>query len=94
MHRKTIMKAGTVLLLPVAITACGNRITDNGAPIGGTPTPAPTPAPTPTPVANIQTRIGANFLAFFNASQTAEPRKPVQSDLPPLSLTTEPLQKP
>ena len=90
MHRKTMLKAGVALLLPVAISACGSRITDNTS-VTPPPTATPTPTPTPAPTGNIQTRIGGNFLAFFNALTTAEPRDPAQSDLPPLSFTTEPI---
>ena len=34
----------------------------------------------------------ASFAAFFDASPTSEPRDPVATDVPPLSLTTEPIE--
>ncbi len=78
------LKAGTALLIPLAIAACNNR-SEN-------PTAAAPPPATPPPVASIQSRIGASFAAFFDASPTSEPRDPVATDVPPLSLTTEPIE--
>ena len=77
------LKAGTALLIPLAMAACNNR-SENA-------TAAPPPA-TPPPVASIQSRISASFAAFFDASPTSEPRDPVATDVPPLSLTTEPIE--
>ncbi len=79
----TKLKAGTAMLIPLAIAACNNR--SDYTP----PTPPPGPPP---PAASIQSRIGANFAAFFDASPTSEPKDPAASDVPPLSLTTEPIE--
>lgn len=77
------LKAGTALLIPLAMAACNNR-SENA-------TAAPPPA-TPPPVASFQSRIGASFAAFFDASPTSEPKDPTEADVPPLSLTTEPIE--
>ncbi len=82
MHYATRLKAGTALLLPLAMAACSDR-NDN-------PTATPPPGPPP-PAASIQSRIGTSFATFFDAGNTSEPREPAASDVPPLSVTTEPL---
>ncbi len=82
MHRATILKAGTALILPLAMAACNNR-SDN--------TPTASPPPSPPPVASVQSQIGASFATAFDASNTSEPKDPAATDVPPLSLTTEPI---
>lgn len=82
MHYATKLKAGTALLIPLAMAACSDR-GDNAT---ATPPPGPPPA-----AASIQSQIGASFAAFFDASNTSDPKDPAESDVPPLSLTTEPI---
>jgi hypothetical protein len=81
------IKAGAVLLLPFAIAACSERSSDSAV---VTPPVVTTPPPTPAP-ASIQSRIGANFLAFFNAGNTTDPRDPVAADLPAVAPAADPL---
>jgi hypothetical protein len=81
MQYATKLKAGTALLIPLAMAACSDR-NDNA-----TATP---PGPTP-PGASIQSQIGTSFASFFDASNTSDPKDPVASDVPPVSLTTEPI---
>jgi hypothetical protein len=81
MHYATKLKAGTALLLPLAMAACNNR-SDNAT---------ATPPPGPPPVASIQSRIGASFASFYDASNTSDPKDPTAADVPALSLTTEPI---
>jgi hypothetical protein len=82
MQYATKLKVGTALLLPLAMAACSDR--------SDTTTATPPPAPPP-PAASIQSQIGTSFAAFFDASNTSDPKDPVASDVPPLSLTTEPI---
>ncbi len=82
MQYSTKLKVGTALLLPLAMAACSDR-NDNA-----TATPPPSPPP---PGASIQSQIGSSFATFFDASTTSDPKDPVASDVPPLSLTTEPI---
>ncbi len=76
------LKAGTALLIPLAMAACSDR---------GDNTTATPPPGTPPPAASIQSQIGASFATFFDAGNTTEPRDPAATDVPPLSLTTEPI---
>jgi hypothetical protein len=80
MQYATKLKSGTALLLPLAIAACSD----------GYEAPTPPPGPPP-PAASIQSRISASFATFFDASATSDPKDPAASDVPPLSLTTEPI---
>lgn len=84
MHTKTLLRVGVAMLLPVALTACGDR--NRNAPTPAPPAPAPTPAPT-----SFQSQFGTNFAGAFNASNTSEPRDPTAADVPPLSNTANPL---
>lgn len=83
MQTKTLLKVGVAILLPVALTACGDRNRNS-------PTPAPAPAPTPTPT-SFQSKLGANFAGVFNASNTSEPKEPTAADVPALNATADPL---
>lgn len=87
MRTRHRLKISTALLIPLAMAACADRIADPGGTGGGGPTPAPTPAP----IASIQSRIGGNFLAFFTAAETSDPRDPAASDLPAVNATADPL---
>lgn len=82
MQYATRLKAGTALLIPLVIAACSDR-SDNT-----TATPPPGPPP---PAASIQSQIGTSFALFFDAGNTSDPKDPVATDVPPLSLTTEPI---
>ncbi len=84
MRYATMMKAGAVLALPLAMAACGQR---ESTPVGGTTPPTGT---TPPP-ASIQSRIGANFLAFFDAGNTTDPREPTTADLPAVAPAADPI---
>jgi hypothetical protein len=81
MHYATKLKAGTALLIPLAMAGCSDR--DNNA--------TATPPPGPPPAASIQSQIGANFASYYDAGNTSDPKDPLASDVPPLSLTTEPI---
>jgi hypothetical protein len=81
MHYATKLKAGTALLIPLAMAACSDR--DNKA--------TATPPPGPPPAASIQSQIGASFASYYDAGNTSDPKDPLASDVPPLSLTTEPI---
>ena len=81
MQYATRLKAGTALLIPLAIAACSDR-GDNAT---------ATPPPGPPPAASIQSQIGASFASYYDAGNTSDPKDPAESDVPPLSLTTEPI---
>lgn len=83
MQTKTLLKVGVAFLLPVALTACGDRNRNN-------PAPGPTPPPTPTPT-SFQSKFGPNFESTFNASNTSEPKDPTAADVPALNATADPL---
>lgn len=86
MRNSIMLKAGASLLA-LSMGACSDRSSDSAVvtpPVAVTPTPPPAPA-------SIQTRIGANFLAFFNAGNTTDPRDPVAADLPALAPAADPL---
>ena len=82
MQYATKLKAGTALLIPLAIAACSDR--------GDNTTATPPPGPPP-PAASIQSQIGTSFALFFDAGNTSDPKDPGATDVPPLSLTTEPI---
>lgn len=81
MTYSTRLKAGTALLLPLAMAACSDR---NDT----TPTPPPSPPP---PAASIQSRISTSFASFFDASNTSDPREPTTADVPAVNPATDPL---
>ncbi len=86
MRNSLMLKAGASLLA-LSIGACSDRASDSAVvtpPVAGTPTPPAAPA-------TIQERIGANFLAFFNAGNTTDPRDPVAGDLPAVAPAADPL---
>ncbi len=82
MHYASKLKAGTALLLPLAMAACGDR--------ADTTTATPPPAPPP-PAASIQSRISTSFASLFDASNTSDARKPTTADLPAVNPATDPL---
>jgi hypothetical protein len=82
MRYATKLKAGAALTVLLAMAACSDHKN----------TPPPPPPPSPPPAASIQSRIGANFASFYDASNTSEPRDPTPTDVPALSLTTEPIE--
>ena len=84
MRTANIMRAGAALLLPLAMAACSDR---SG---GDTPQAVPPPGVIP-PTASIQSQIGAAFASFFDASNATDAKDPTPADLPPVSLTTEPI---
>lgn len=75
------LKAGTAILLPLAMAACSDR----------NDTPTATPPASPPPAASIQSRISASFASFFDASNTSDPREPTTADVPPVNPTADPL---
>jgi hypothetical protein len=83
MRFSTTLKAGVALFIPLAIAACSDRASNDV-------TPAPAPGPPP-PKASIQSMIGTSFAAIFDAGNTSDPKDPAATDVPPLSLTTEPI---
>jgi hypothetical protein len=74
----TLIKLAAVPLLPLALSACGNKGTN---PSTGTTTP---------PVATFQDKAGAPFATLFNAAANSDPRHVTSADVPALSLTTDP----
>ena len=84
MRTANIMRAGAALLLPLAMAACSDR---SG---GDTPQAVPPSGVVP-PTASIQSQIGAAFASFFDASNATDAKDPTPADLPPVSLTTEPI---
>ncbi len=79
---KTI-RIATVALLASGVAACG-----------GDGNSASTPPTTPTvitPAAKQETLFGAGFATSYQQSPTATPTTPVDGDIIPLSLTTEPV---
>lgn len=81
MRHSNKLKAGTAMLLPLAMAACSDRYD----------TPAATPPGSPPPAASIQSRIGANFASFFDASNTSDPKEPTAADVPAVNPATDPL---
>lgn len=75
------LKAGTAILFPLAMAACSDRYDTTGA----------TPPASPPPAASIQSRISSSFAAFFDASNTSDPREPTTADVPAVNPTAEPL---
>lgn len=82
MYNSNKLKAGTALLLPLAMAACSDR--------SDTTTATPSPG-SPPPAASIQSRIGASFAAFFDASNSSDPREPTAADAPALNPAADPL---
>lgn len=82
MNSSNKLKAGTALLLPLAMAACSDRYDDKTA----TPPPG-----SPPPAATIQSRIGANFASFFDASNSSDPREPSAADVPAVNPAADPL---
>jgi len=80
---KNILRITTVALLASGVAACGGD--GNSA-----STPSTTPAVI-TPAAKQETLFGAGFATSYEQSPTATPTTPVDGDIIPLSLTTEPV---
>jgi hypothetical protein len=80
----TFAKLAAAALLPLGLAACGG-----GGSSSGTTPPAAGGGTTPTTTA-FQDKAGTAFATVFNASATADPKKPAASDVPALSLTTDP----
>ena len=76
-------RIAAILLATTVLSACGSS---NNSP---SPPPLPPVVVAPTPQENA---FGANFAAAFRASDTAAPITPADSDIIPLSLTTEPVK--
>ena len=81
MQLKTTLKAGSALILPFMMAACSDR-GDNAV---------ATPPPGPPPAASFQSQFGASFAGFFDTGNTTEAKEPAQTDLPPLSNSTNPI---
>mgnify|MGYP000123072387 CR=1 FL=1 len=77
------LKAGTAMLLPLAMAACSDR--------NDTTSASPPPPGSPPPVASIQSRISTSFASFFDASNTSDPRDPTAADVPAVNPTADPL---
>lgn len=81
-HLKIMLRAGTALLVPIAMAGCSDRKDDTAV------TP---PAPTPPPTVTFQSRFGTSFAGFFDAGNTTDPRDPATGDVPALNATADPL---
>ena len=81
MHYSNKLKAGTAMLLPLAMAACSDR----------NDTTTASPPASPPPAASIQSRISSSFASFFDASNTSDPREPTATDVPAVNPTADPL---
>lgn len=74
-------RLASILLAATALSACGSNNSSPSAPTAPPVVVAPAPQ---------ENAFGANFATAFRASDTAAPILPVDGDIVPLSLTTEP----
>ncbi len=81
MRYSTKLKAGTAIVLPLAMAACSDSYD----------TPTASPPASPPPAASIQSRISSSFASFFDASNTSDPRDPTTVDVPAVNPTADPL---
>lgn len=82
-----IKKMATVGLMAAGLAACGDDNNNIAA-----PPPAPPPVVITPPPPPLEDGFSAAFGTAFRANMNTDPlRDPVPADLPPLSLTTEPV---
>jgi hypothetical protein len=81
MRYSNSLKAGTALMLPLAMAACSGR--DDAT--------TPPPPPSPPPAASFQSQFGASFATTFDASNTTEAKEPAPTDVPALNNAANPI---
>ena len=81
---KHLPKTLAVALVPLALAACGGGGGSGGAPVA-------TPPPTPPTTTAFSDKFGTAVSASFNAAPTTDPKDPLPSDVPALSVTADPL---
>lgn len=84
MHKKTMLKCGTSLLLASSLAACG------GGGGGNDGTPPTTVTPTPT-TSSFQSKLGSAFAGIFDAGVTTDPANPTDASVPALAPTSDPV---
>ncbi len=77
-----------ILHRAILVTALGSGLAACGSNNSSSPAP---PAPPPVVVAPQENQFGAAFGVAFRASPTSTPVSPVDGDIVPLSLTTNPV---